>query len=139
MGLRCDYRRRREAGAGAAREAVAEANPFDVVILDRNMPEIDGYGLARLVHGHPRLAATPMVMLTSSGQPGDSETNAQFGIAAHLTKPVRAAPLRRALNAALAHPEPPTARKAVRLTPNGGHAVRRLLRPECAGLRTVLG
>ncbi len=96
------------------REAVAEAKPFDVVLLDRNMPEIDGYSLARLVHSDPRLAGTPMVMLTSSGQPGDSETSAQSGIAAHLTKPVRAAPLRRALNAALAHPEPPTARKADR-------------------------
>jgi len=83
------------------REAVAQARPFDVLLLDLNMPDIDGYGLARLVRADPSLAHTPMVMLTSSAQRGEAERTQQAGIVAYLTKPVRSARLRGALNIAL--------------------------------------
>ena len=83
------------------RGAVAEARPFDVLLLDVNMPDIDGYGLARLVCADPSLARTPMVMLTSSAQRGDAERSQQAGIVAYLTKPVRSARLLGALNIAL--------------------------------------
>jgi two-component system, sensor histidine kinase and response regulator len=83
------------------RDAVAQAHPFDVLLLDVNMPDIDGYGLARLVCADPNLARTPMVMLTSSAQRGDAERSQQAGIVAYLTKPVRSARLLGALNIAL--------------------------------------
>ncbi len=86
--------------------AVAKAEPFDVMLLDLNMPEVDGYALARMVRADRRLAYIPMVMLTSSAQRGEAERTQQAGIVAYLTKPVRAALLRaamaRALNGALA-------------------------------------
>jgi two-component system sensor histidine kinase/response regulator len=71
------------------------------VLLDLNMPEIDGYGLAQMVRGDPKLAQTPMVMLTSSAQRGEAESAQQAGIVAYLTKPVRSSRLRSALNTAL--------------------------------------
>jgi PAS domain S-box-containing protein len=83
------------------REAVAQGDPFDVMLLDLNMPEIDGYGLARMARADPSIAQTPMVMLTSSAQRGEAESSQQAGIVAYLTKPVRASRLLAALNVAL--------------------------------------
>jgi PAS domain S-box-containing protein len=83
------------------REAGAQGRPFDVLLLDLNMPDIDGYGLARMVCADPILAHTPMVMLTSSAQRGEAERTQRAGIVAYLTKPVRSARLRGALNMAL--------------------------------------
>jgi len=79
------------------REA-AEATPFEIILLDLNMPGIDGFGLARAVRADPALPATPMVLLTSSAQRGGAERAGQAGIAAYLTKPVRSTQLRAALS-----------------------------------------
>ena len=96
-------------------EAVEEANPVDVVLTDLNMPDTDGYGVARLLRADPRLAHTPIVMLVSSAQRGMAEKNEESGIAGFLTKPVRSSQLRSALEHALelarahipAHPDTP--------------------------------
>jgi PAS domain S-box-containing protein len=90
-------------GASAALTTLGEAleggSSFDVILLDLNMPDIDGYGLARRVRADPRLANIPMIMLTSSAQRGEAERSQQAGIVAYLTKPVRATQLRRAMDA----------------------------------------
>jgi PAS domain S-box-containing protein len=117
-------------GADAAlallREAVNTADPFDVLLLDLNMPDVNGYGLAEMVLADPAVARTPMVMLTSSAQRGDAESSRQAGIVAYLTKPVRSAKLRDALNVALSAgpPDSPaiTARDARREAANAGVA-----------------
>jgi CheY-like chemotaxis protein/HPt (histidine-containing phosphotransfer) domain-containing protein len=83
------------------RGAVDDGRPFDVLLLDANMPDIDGYAFARMVSDDPRLADTPMVMLTSSAQHGETDRTQQAGIVAYLTKPVRSARLRSAVNVAL--------------------------------------
>ena len=87
------------------RESVEEANTFDVVLTDLDMPDIDGYGVARLVRADPRLAHTPIVMLVNSSQHFKVAESEETGIVRHLTKPVRSAQLRSALEAAvdLAH------------------------------------
>jgi PAS domain S-box-containing protein len=102
-----------ETRAGSAEEAVVllrraldESHPFDVILLDLNMPEIDGYGLARMVQDDFRLAPTPMIMLTSSAQRGEAEKTQQAGIDAYLTKPVRAGQLRSALHRVLSRSRP---------------------------------
>jgi PAS domain S-box-containing protein len=84
------------------RDIPPEDAPFDVILLDLNMPDIDGYSLARAVRADPELAPIPMVMLTSSAQRGEAERTLRAGIVAYLTKPVRSALLRSALNNALA-------------------------------------
>jgi PAS domain S-box-containing protein len=86
-------------------KSVEEANRFDVVLTDLDMPDIDGYGVARLVRADPRLAHTPIVMLVNSSQHFKAAESEKKGIVGHLTKPVRSAQLRSALEAAvdLAH------------------------------------
>jgi PAS domain S-box-containing protein len=82
-------------------ESVEEANTFDVVLTDLDMPNIDGYGVARLVRADPRLAHTPIVMLVNSSQHFKEAESEEAGIVRHLTKPVRSAQLRSALEAAV--------------------------------------
>jgi CheY-like chemotaxis protein len=84
------------------RQMAEVSDRFDVVLLDLNMPDLDGYDLARMVRADPRLADIPMIMLTSSAQRGEAERTEQAGIVAYLTKPVRSALLRNAMNVALA-------------------------------------
>jgi PAS domain S-box-containing protein len=69
--------------------SVSDRDPFDVVLLDLNMPEVDGFELARLIAADATLASLQMVLLTSSGLGGEAQQSREAGIAACLTKPVR--------------------------------------------------
>ncbi|MEO6203826.1 MAG: response regulator [Mycobacteriales bacterium] len=73
--------------------AALAGTPYDVMLLDLNMPGVDGYELARRATQDPRLAGLRLVMLTSSGQRGEAERAAEAGVAGYLTKPVRSAQL----------------------------------------------
>lgn len=86
------------------RKAADEGDPFDVILLDLNMPGTDGYGLAGLVRADARIAGIPMLMLTSSGQAGDAGAAERAGIVGSLPKPVRSAQLSSLLAATLLAP-----------------------------------
>ena len=83
------------------RRTHAGLSGFDVVLLDLNMPGIDGYQLARTVRADSSLATIPLIMLTSSAQRGEAESSQQAGVSAYLTKPVRSDQLRKALRSTL--------------------------------------
>ena len=70
-------------------KAAARGIPYDLVILDMNMPEMNGIELACEIRGDAPLSATRLMMLTSSGQYGDLEAARYVGIERYLTKPVR--------------------------------------------------
>jgi two-component system, sensor histidine kinase and response regulator len=63
--------------------------PFMLVLLDANMPDIDGFGVAERIAARPELAGATIMMLTSSGQYGDATRCRDLGISAYLTKPVK--------------------------------------------------
>jgi PAS domain S-box-containing protein len=77
------------AALGALDRAHSAGQPVSLVITDLNMPEMDGFSLARAVRAHPAFGALPIVMVTSSAASGDSATCEQLGIAARLLKPVK--------------------------------------------------
>jgi two-component system sensor histidine kinase/response regulator len=91
------------ASALQALEAASRAGrPYALVLLDANMPEMDGFAVARAVADQPSLAGTTIMMLTSSGEYGDASRCRELGIAAYLVKPVCRPDLRDAILRALA-------------------------------------
>jgi PAS domain S-box-containing protein len=69
--------------------AVAETDPFRVVLVDIQMPRMDGKSMGQKVKADPALRDTKMVMLASVGQRGDAARLQQAGFAAYLTKPIK--------------------------------------------------
>jgi signal transduction histidine kinase/DNA-binding response OmpR family regulator len=70
--------------------AAAEAGtPFDLVVLDMQMPEVDGEATARLVRCDPRVSTTPLILLSSIGAARSAGALRAMGFDAALTKPVR--------------------------------------------------
>jgi PAS domain S-box-containing protein len=62
---------------------------FRLILLDAQMPEMDGFTFAGLVKQNTRLAGITIMMLTSVGFLGDAARCRELGITAYLTKPIR--------------------------------------------------
>jgi signal transduction histidine kinase/DNA-binding response OmpR family regulator len=75
------------------KDAAAKGEPFDLAILDLQMPRMNGLELAHTIKSDPLLTATSLVLLTSMGMRGQAEQAKQAGISAYLTKPVHRAHL----------------------------------------------
>jgi PAS domain S-box-containing protein len=69
--------------------AVEERNPFQIAILDMQMPEMNGETLGRAILDDEKIQNTKLIMMTSMGRHGDSNRVRQNGFAGFLTKPVR--------------------------------------------------
>ncbi|MFO0984062.1 MAG: response regulator [Planctomycetota bacterium] len=80
--------------------AARDNRPFDVVILDMQMPGVDGFGFARLVRGDARFATLPLIMLTSMGMHRREDQLRELRIGTCIMKPVRQSQLRTSLVAA---------------------------------------
>ena len=88
--------------AGLARlKAEAEADPFALVVIDMQMPDVDGIQLARMIRAEPALASVALVMLTSMSLRDRAQELKDAGFASWLTKPVRPLQLYNALLAVL--------------------------------------
>jgi two-component system, sensor histidine kinase and response regulator len=87
----------------AMQRAIGERRPYEVVLIDFHMPEMDGAMLGERIAGDPALSASRLVLLTSLDRQGDHTRFASMGFAAYLTKPVRARELRDCLHHVLAH------------------------------------
>jgi signal transduction histidine kinase/CheY-like chemotaxis protein/HPt (histidine-containing phosphotransfer) domain-containing protein len=75
------------AGLDAVRSATSGGSPFDVILLDYHMPDIDGIGFLRALRADPANAATPCIVLSSLGERPAAAN--ELGVTAWLTKPVR--------------------------------------------------
>ena len=120
-----------EADSGAAAinslEAAQETGrKFPLILLDAQMPEMDGFALAEHIKKSPHSASATVLMLSSAGLRGDAERCRHLGIAAYLTKPFKQSELLEAILAALgampnseAHPKLIT-RHSLREEPHRG-------------------
>ena len=93
-----------QAGLAAMREHKKAGKAFPLVLLDAQMPDMDGFALAEEIKKDPELAGATLMMLTSSGRPGDGARCREFGIAAYMVKPIRQSELLEAILAALDKP-----------------------------------
>jgi signal transduction histidine kinase/CheY-like chemotaxis protein len=97
------WRMKPSAAAGAEdavrllKDAKAAGTPFGLMVVDFQMPDIDGFMLVERVQKLPELDRLITVMLTSGGQRGDAVRCKELGIAAYLIKPVLQSDLLEAL------------------------------------------
>jgi len=109
-------------------EALALAaadDPFDVAVLDYQMPEMDGIALARALQGRPGMRGRPMVLLSSLGPAREQARAAGVVFAAHLTKPIKPSQLLDALMQAVDRSAEPS--KPAERAPGFDHAMAQAL------------
>jgi two-component system sensor histidine kinase/response regulator len=88
-GLRAAAASGGERGLEMLREASEYGDPFEIVILDHQMPGMDGFQVAQRMRGFSDLWRPRMVVvLTSGGAQGDVARCRGLGIGAYLTKPI---------------------------------------------------
>src|SRR5947207_12884857 len=103
-GIKVDEASTAGEGLEAIRGAAKKHAPYDLAILDVQMPDMDGFQLATAVRADRGLARTRVLMLTSAGQRGDGERCRELGIRGYLTKPLSRPDLLEALGTVLAGP-----------------------------------
>jgi DNA-binding response OmpR family regulator len=67
-------------------ESESDAPCPDVLILDLNLPKIDGFEVLRNIRASKRYGQIPVIIMTSSDSPGDKRAGAELG-AAYFQKP----------------------------------------------------
>jgi PAS domain S-box-containing protein len=70
---------------------------FPLILLDANMPEMDGFTVAQRIKSDPRLAHATVMMISSAGRRGDGARCEELGISAYLTKPINQSELLQAI------------------------------------------
>jgi two-component system, sensor histidine kinase and response regulator len=86
-----------EGGPQALEEIRSSKEPYDLAVLDMQMPGMDGMELARRIKADSDASQIRLVLLTSMGRRGEDEEASQSRIEAYLTKPIRQSELYDAL------------------------------------------
>jgi signal transduction histidine kinase/CheY-like chemotaxis protein len=104
-------------GGNAAMAALESAhvcgNTFPLVLIDAQMPEMDGFELSSRIKQHTDWGSVAVLMLSSAGLRGDGERCREMGIAAYLTKPVKNSELLEVIVGALGAVSTPLAEPAL--------------------------
>jgi two-component system cell cycle response regulator DivK len=73
--------------AAKALELVNKVTP-DLILMDINMPDIDGYTLTTKLKSLPNMAGIPIVAITANVMKGDREKTMQAGCDGYIEKPI---------------------------------------------------
>jgi two-component system cell cycle response regulator DivK len=76
------------AADGARGIAAAQSQTPDLILLDIQLPTMDGYAVARALRRHEALSRTPIVAVTSYAMPGDREKALEAGCTGYIEKPI---------------------------------------------------
>ncbi|WP_128001884.1 response regulator [Piscinibacter defluvii] len=71
-----------------ALDKLLDAGPFDGVLMDCQMPVMDGYTATRAIRADPALRDLPVIAMTASALAEDRERSLAAGMNAHITKPL---------------------------------------------------
>jgi two-component system sensor histidine kinase/response regulator len=88
-------------------QSQAEGNPFPLVLLDQNMPRMDGYAVAERIRQLAPMEKVAIVILTSAPHLDDHARDQRLGIDRKIAKPLRRAALQDAVFQALDIQPPP--------------------------------
>ncbi|GGE99831.1 PAS domain S-box protein [Hymenobacter cavernae] len=91
------------AGTGAEAVTLFQQHRYDVVLMDIQMPGLDGVATTQLLRQHPNAerAATPVIALTAHAMSGENDRYRAAGLDGYLSKPFREDELFRVISAAL--------------------------------------
>ena len=70
-------------------KAFDSGTPYRLILLDLQMPELDGFDVAKLIKDAPSGKEVRIIMLSSIGQRGDSDRCKEVGISGYLHKPIK--------------------------------------------------
>ena len=73
------------------------SEPFDLVLMDIQMPVMDGLAACRLIRSDPRFLKLPIIAMTAHAMAGDHKQSLDAGMSDHLTKPINPNTLSKAL------------------------------------------
>ena len=76
-----------EAADGQAGVAKAQAERPDLILMDIQLPVLDGYDATRQIRANPNLEATPIIAVSSFAMKGDEEKARAAGCDHYVTKP----------------------------------------------------
>ena len=91
----------REAVDGPAGLEMAAQERPDLILLDINLPEIDGYDLAKRMRAMPNLDGVPILAVTANVMQGDRERTMEAGCNGFIPKPIDVDKLPQLIKAAL--------------------------------------
>ena len=79
-----------EAGTGLQGLLMAETEDVDLILLDINLPDIDGYEIARRLRssGKRKLRRIPIIAVTANALKGDAMKALEAGCNAYMCKPI---------------------------------------------------
>ncbi|MFM7149177.1 MAG: response regulator, partial [Gemmataceae bacterium] len=123
-----------EAGLAELERAEAAKTPYQVVLLDAGMPQMDGFLLAEKIHKNDRLNPHIVMMLSSADRLGEVARCRETGVAHHLAKPINPEELLRAILDVDGPTDPPAAPSLVPIKPR--KSAQGILKP--GGLKILL-
>ncbi|MBW4694970.1 MAG: response regulator [Lyngbya sp. HA4199-MV5] len=88
-GMQIDEAENGEAALQILRHRAQTGRPYDLAILDMQMPAMDGEMLGRQIKAEPLLAHTKLIMMTSLNSRGSRKQALALGFSAYLVKPVK--------------------------------------------------
>jgi two-component system, cell cycle response regulator DivK len=96
-----------EAENGLTGLSVAENQDVDLILLDINLPDIDGYEVARRMRANAKraLAYVPIIAITANALRGDAEKALEAGCDVYMSKPINVHELRARVEAFVSSPK----------------------------------
>jgi CheY-like chemotaxis protein len=128
------------AALAALRHASLEGAPYDLVLLDYHMPEVDGLALAKAIRAHADLPQPKMILVTSLGDKLTPEQMKSYQLSGCILKPIKPATLFHAIGVAMTtRPAEPVGPRAAVPTPAIATHVRILVVDDNAINQSVTG
>ncbi len=77
-----------EAASGDEALRLLETANYDLVLMDMQMPRLDGYAAVRMLRAMPKMQDVPVIAVTANSMPGDRERTLEAGCTDYLAKPI---------------------------------------------------